>query len=625
MSILKKHENKLKTIIKNDHEGKFYSDNDLREIINSIIISVKKDCDLEDESITTFVTQYLYCGKDGKYFFNFKRRQTKKREYHHKILNSVKDDSLQKESNNEGFCLTRTVTETIKLDAEPTSEELLELEKEIFAKVESKQAVFHEPTINNKQIIEEPDYGEYQYPSDYKFKYVRPTTDLYGPYGTQWYHDEQYDDILDENAIKYSKQFDVLRAIKLPEQRTPEWFKMRDGKITASDGGTVIDLNSHEKQYSFILKKTLNPPFLSNEFVHHGKKYEDVATMIYEYRMNVSTDEFGLIGHPKYDFLGASPDRICNKYKLDGIHKSKFIGRMLEIKCPYVRKIKMSGPIIDNICPIYYWVQVQLQLECCDLEECDFWQCELKEYESRNEFIEDTDPNEPFKSRTTKFEKGCIIQLLPKRRMQDIINGNYKTVVEEDSKYIFAPKIEMSPYECDVWVTRILTELPFDPKYNDYFFDKVLYWKLVTSKCVLINRDRKWFEENLPTMQRVWNYVLFFRENKDKLKILVDYIESRPKKMNKDIMNVIEKLYKKSDPSYNKQIELILKSIEDTKLQNEIDLKEREENNGYMFIDESSESQPIVAKKTYTPNPYKKIFIKANRQQTNNDNDYHFI
>ena len=91
--------------------------------------------------------------------------------------------------------------------------------------------------------------------------------------------------------------------------------------------------------------------------------------------MNVSTSEFGLIGHPKYSFLGASPDRICNHYKLDGIHKSKYVGRMLEIKCPLVRKIKMSGPIVDNICPIYYWIQVQLQLECCDLEECDFWQC----------------------------------------------------------------------------------------------------------------------------------------------------------------------------------------------------------------------------------------------------------
>ena len=82
----------------------------------------------------------------------------------------------------------------------------------------------------------------------------------------------------------------------------------------------------------------------------------------------------------------------------------------------------MSGEIIDNICPVYYWIQTQLQLECCDLEECDFWQAEIKEYSSRLEFIDDTDPCEPFRSKTTGFEKGCIIQLLPKSKMTDVRN-----------------------------------------------------------------------------------------------------------------------------------------------------------------------------------------------------------
>lgn len=627
MTTAKTHESKVKDIIKAHHEGKFYDNHELTDIINTIVISVKTNCNLENEQITTIVIQYLYCGRDGKFFFNSKRKQTKIRESHLKILNSTKKESYDNSN--------IVINNSIKINTEPTSEELEELEKEIFGKIEGKKSIeFKQIIINdydsdnyNDNIVTFED--NYTYPKNYPFKYKKPTSCLYEPYGTQWLHDEQIDDVIDDKILENAKKFDIIRAIVSPPQGTMEWHKMRDDKITASDGGTVVDCNKHEPQFGFIKKKTLPTPFLYNEFVHHGKKHEDTATMIYEYRMNVSTDEFGLIGHPKYSFLGASPDRICNKYKLDGIHKSKFIGRMLEIKCPYVRKIKMDGPIVDHICPIYYWVQVQLQLECCDLDECDFWQCEIKEYASRNEFNEDTNVNEPFKSKTTGFEKGCIIQLLPKKRMNDIIAGNYKAVVEESSKYIYAPKIEMSPYDCDVWVAEKLTN-KFEGDIenpDDYFFDKVIYWKLITSKNVLINRDRKWFDDNLPTLKQIWDYVLFFRSNADKLQIFKDYMDSRPRKMNKDIMNIVDKLYNTSNPMYDKQIELILDNITATKLQNEINAKEKEKNNDcYMFID-TNKPQPTQSNYVKKPpynNPYKKVFVKSTQYSKNSD-DYPFI
>ena len=57
---------------------------------------------------------------------------------------------------------------------------------------------------------------------------------------------------------------------------------------------------------------------------------------------------------------------------------------MLEIKCPPVRKI-------DGIIPHNYWLQMQLQLETCDLEECDFLECKLVEYADEEEYYEDED------------------------------------------------------------------------------------------------------------------------------------------------------------------------------------------------------------------------------------------
>ena len=100
---------------------------------------------------------------------------------------------------------------------------------------------------------------------------------------------------------------------------------------------------------------------------------------------NVKVDEYGLIPHlpePRVSFIGASPDGIASHYKLDNSFSDR-IGRMLEIKCPYSRKIITEGEIDGTICPHYYWCQVQQQLECCDLDYCDFWQCNLKEYKDR--------------------------------------------------------------------------------------------------------------------------------------------------------------------------------------------------------------------------------------------------
>jgi len=679
MSITKKHETKVKEIIASSHDGKLYQDNELPQIISAIVVEAKKECDIEDEKITTIVTQYLYfSSKDGKYYFNFKRRQTKKTEYHQKILNSVKDTTLHIDNISTFEPIKEPdLTISLKVETEPTSEELDKLENEIFKKIEKKVKAGANIKISNDTFLDvkgdilcikplnkkeveieyemevekENNNEEYVYPVNNAFKYKKPKGEEYGPYGTQWVHDKQVDDILDEKAIKFGKQFDVLRAIVLPEQKSDEWFAMRNGKITASDGGTVLDVNSHEPQFKFIIKKTLFPPFESNVFVHHGTKYEDVSTMIYEYRMNVMTDEFGLIGHPKYNFLGASPDRICNKYKLDGKHKSKYIGRMLEIKCPYVRKIKMTGPIIDNICPIYYWVQTQLQLECCDLEECDFWQTEIKEYDSRYDFNADTDPDEPFRSKTTKFEKGCLIQLLPKKRMMETVEKDYNQVVYESSKYIYPPRVEMSPHDCDVWISEALTDMKYDTKYNDYYFDKVLYWKLVTSKNVLINRDRKWFADSLPQLKKMWDYVLFFRANEDKLQLFVDYIESRERKMNKEIMGIVEKLYRTSDPSYDKQIATILEEIglgtAKKELKNEgFNTNPNNDSDEYMFLDnKQTDKKPtktttssvqlkptsqnsVVKKPAFSP--FKKAFTKNNTNYSNMKNvddgdDYMFV
>ena len=224
------------------------------------------------------------------------------------------------------------------------------------------------------------------------------------------------DDVYNSDDKRRCKTFMRLCKIILPEQRSDAWFAMREGMITASDLGTALNLNHYEKPFGFIMKKLVEKPFETNEPCHHGKKYEDVACSAYSNRNDVIVREFGLIQHPELKIVGSSPDGICSKYKLDGKTKSKMVGRMLEIKCPWRRKINLTGPIIDHICPIYYWAQTQAQLECCDLDHCDFCQCTISEYESREEFIDDTDHAKPYLSKSKGLEKGCILQLMPKNK-----------------------------------------------------------------------------------------------------------------------------------------------------------------------------------------------------------------
>ena len=175
----------------------------------------------------------------------------------------------------------------------------------------------------------------------------------------------------------------VLKLIRKKQyaQRSEEWYKVRKNLITASSAASclirdiktcesyvkeyrleeIFDYNnkccnpySTKKQY-FLDKSGYGSQFKGNIATFWGQKYESVVTDLYSNKFNKDVLEFGLIIHdnPEYSWLGASPDGITP----DGV--------MIEIKCPFRRKI-------TGIPPMYYWIQVQLQLEVCDLEYCDF-------------------------------------------------------------------------------------------------------------------------------------------------------------------------------------------------------------------------------------------------------------
>jgi putative phage-type endonuclease len=163
----------------------------------------------------------------------------------------------------------------------------------------------------------------------------------------------------------------IEKLLKIPqyEQRSPEWFKQRENKLTSSDAATALGINPYQKSHEVLFKKCghdLNP-FVGNVATLHGQKYEDEAIKKYCEITKQENYNYGLIAHEdvynnkEYYWLAGSPDGIA-------ISKTDINAKpvLLEVKCPYRRVIK------QGIIPDYYVPQVQLNMFICDLDVADF-------------------------------------------------------------------------------------------------------------------------------------------------------------------------------------------------------------------------------------------------------------
>lgn len=346
-----------------------------------------------------------------------------------------------------------------------------------------------------------------------KVEYLRPITDLI----KKKIHLVPTND--DEN--RYSQIVKDLMKIPQPEQRSENWYKMRNERITASDAASCLivteeDVKREKKGYlilkskvgkcanpyksrsEFILNKCVETAFKGNNATKWGQKYENVACQIYEKRHGVNVLEFGLLPHPSISWLGASPDGITTN------------GIMLEIKCPY--SDRDLGPPFH-----YYWVQIQLQLETCNLDYCDFQECKITEYKSEKAYYNDGGETGLTKDR---LEKGILLKV-----SQDIEG-------ETESKSFYVYPILGTDNEVKKWINNWIIE---DMKQHtmEYFtgtrYGEFQYWRLQRASCIRIKKEPEWFEENIPNFKAAWDDVLKCRENKEELDKLIK--KRKPKKV----------------------------------------------------------------------------------------------
>lgn len=274
----------------------------------------------------------------------------------------------------------------------------------------------------------------------------------------------------------YRSKLKELKKMPLIKQRTPEWFELRKNRLTASDAHDAIAKNNlllaKKKAGVYINDTNLNkvPP------IKWGTMFEDMAMRCYSQRNNnMIINEFGLIPDKELEHFGASPDGITE------------LGVMVEIKCPYMRKIQ------DGVIPPKYYTQMQGQLAVCDLDECDYVECDFKQYNTIEEYIDDIDNN-------LKFDHGVIAE--------------FSTKDTDEYRYVYSLEF-LKPQEClDTISNEIIKTTAKD---NNLVFNKIIPWKLQ-----LINVQRVYFnkEEWLNTKSKI---ISFWDKVEECKKLPVEY------------------------------------------------------------------------------------------------------
>jgi len=286
------------------------------------------------------------------------------------------------------------------------------------------------------------------------------------------------------------KKINILKNILQPEQRTEEWYKFRYNLITASSAWKILHTESSINQIIYEKCAPLITPRQTSisldSPLHWGQKYEPISVQIYEFNYTTEIADFGCIKHPKYSFLGASPDGI-NVSK-----DSKRYGRMLEIKNT-VSRIITGSPKKE------YWIQMQLQMETCDLNECDFLETSFKEYANIEEFTKDG----TFNTTENGQIKGIFI----------CFNYNNKYYYE----YPTCPNFSESEY--NTWEMKTME------KNKHATWIKNNYWYLNKYSCVLVLRNKIWFTSIIQDIEKVWKIILHERNN--------GYLHRAPKRKQK--------------------------------------------------------------------------------------------
>ena len=275
-----------------------------------------------------------------------------------------------------------------------------------------------------------------------------------------WTHLSLQDRLAKVKAIEDSPQI---------PQRSEEWYRNYGKVLTASEFSALFQQNKRRKD--LVLSKAHPPQEISANYrlacptnelnaIGWGIRFEPVLKLLLEHKDKCLIYESGRLHHRTNTHLAASPDGIISQS-----HHPEQIGRLVEIKCPYSRSI--GGEI-----PLDYWIQMQIQMEVADVDECEYIECDI--VSARAKQVESIDL-----SGTT-------------------YTGNI---------YLVKQKVEDGdPFEYRYLYGAIdSSEMPAIP--DGFECMEVVPWGLKRWHRKLVYRDRQWYEGTIPWQDAFWQDV----------------------------------------------------------------------------------------------------------------------
>lgn len=171
-----------------------------------------------------------------------------------------------------------------------------------------------------------------------------------------------------------SDDIHILCSRPQTAQHSADWYSQRRNRLTASEFSQILDGRRaallRQKVAPLVEGAATDRPFASPVGIAQpdgdmnattwGHRFEPVVRDIYEQELagpGTVNDSLGRFTHQRIPWISASPDGIVTKGPL--------AGRLLEIKAP---KSRIPGDFV----PPEYYIQMQVQMEVCDVDVVDF-------------------------------------------------------------------------------------------------------------------------------------------------------------------------------------------------------------------------------------------------------------
>jgi hypothetical protein len=194
-----------------------------------------------------------------------------------------------------------------------------------------------------------------------------------------------------------------------------------------------------------------------------GTRYEPIAKHIFEDMFGVQIVDTTCIPHPTHSFLGASPDGI----QITADTSDPRYGRLVEFKCPISRDFDETTPV-----PAMYVHQMQLQMECAQLNCCDYMEMKFRDMK----FTEWSEVQTKYKSVFLVCEDG-----------NEVLYRNFN-----DTRSIVEWKDEVTANDERNWM--------------------FVFWVLQKYRHQVVEKDANWLDTNLPYFNTTWTEIQTHRQ-----------------------------------------------------------------------------------------------------------------